>query len=183
MIFPMIPNTRLAINAAVLAVAMLGLAYASVPLYRLFCQVTGFGGTTQEGLVAPGAVAGEHEITVFFNADTDPNLNWTFKPSQRSISVKVGEQSLAHYVAINNDKASVAGHAVYNVVPHGAGAYFVKIACFCFEKQTLKAHQRVDMPVSFYIDPEILNDPEMKDVRTITLSYTFFPQETNSTEK
>ncbi len=169
-------NGRYAVNAAALAVAMVGLAYASVPLYRLFCSVTGFGGTTQEGTKAPGAVAGEHEITILFNADTDPNLNWTFKPLQRSIRVKVGEQSLAHYVAINNENKPVTGHAVYNVVPHGAGPYFVKIACFCFTKQTLKEKQRADMPVSFYVDPEILNDPEMKDVRTITLSYTFFQQ-------
>lgn len=169
-------NARLAANALALAVAMLCFAYASVPLYRLFCQVTGFGGTTQEGKHAPGAV-GEREITILFNADTDPNLNWTFKPQQRKMRVKIGEQSLAHYVAINNDNTPVAGHAVYNVVPHGAGPYFVKIACFCFTKQTLKAHQRADMPVSFYIDPSILSDPEMKDVGTITLSYTFFLQE------
>lgn len=168
-------NTVLAVNAAVLAVAMLGLAYASVPLYRLFCQVTGFGGTTQEGRAAPGAV-GAREITILFNADTDPNLNWTFKPQQRQMKVKIGEQHLAHYLAINNDDVPVSGHAVYNVVPHGAGPYFVKIACFCFEKQMLAAHRRVDMPVSFYIDPEILTDPEMKDTHTITLSYTFFPE-------
>lgn len=168
-------NTRLAINAAVLAVAMLGLAYASVPLYRLFCQVTGFGGTTQEGKVAPGAV-GEREITIRFNADTDSALNWNFKPGERETKVKVGEQGLTYYVAENNDNTPVTGHAVYNVVPHGAGAYFVKIACFCFENQTLKPHQKVHMPVSFYVDPDILKDPEMKDVHTITLSYTFFAQ-------
>lgn len=168
-------NTKLALNAAVLAISMLGLAYASVPLYRLFCQVTGFGGTTQEGLVAPGAVAG-HEVKVRFNADTDPNLNWNFKPGEREMKVKVGEQSLSYYIAENKDSASLTGHATYNVVPHGAGQYFVKIHCFCFENQTLKPGQKVHMPVSFYIDPAILNDPEMKDISTITLSYTFFPQ-------
>lgn len=172
----MTPNARVAANALALAVAMLCLAYASVPLYRLFCQVTGYGGTTQQGVHAPGAM-GAREITVYFNADTDQNLNWTFKPRQRKMRVKIGEQSLAHYEATNNDDTPVTGHAVYNVVPHGAGPYFVKIHCFCFEQQTLKARQRVDMPVSFYIDPAILNDPEMKDIGTITLSYTFFPQE------
>lgn len=172
----MTSNIRLAINAAALAVAMLGLAYASVPLYRLFCQVTGFGGTTQEGAVAPGAV-GDRRITVYFNADTDPALNWTFKPGEREVSIKIGEQGLTHYVAVNNDATPSTGHAVYNVVPHGAGQYFVKIHCFCFENQTLKAHQKADMPVSFYIDPAILNDPDMKNIQNITLSYTFFAQQ------
>lgn len=169
-------NTRMAINAAALAVAMVCMAYASVPLYRLFCQVTGFGGMTQEGIAAPGAVS-QREITVLFNADTDPNLNWDFHPLQRELKVKIGEQALAHYVAVNRNGAPVSGHAVYNVVPHGVGPYFVKVQCFCFTEQTLKPHQRADMPVSFYIDPEILNDPEMKNVGTITLSYTFFPEQ------
>ena len=170
------PNTRLAANAAALAVAMLCLAYASVPLYRLFCAVTGFGGTTQEGAKAPGAIAGEHEITVRFNADTDKNLPWKFAPGQREMRVTVGEQVLTHYVAENISNQPVTGHAVYNVVPHTAGAYFVKIHCFCFENQILKPKQRVDMPVSFYIDPAILQDPDTKDIRSITLSYTFFAQ-------
>lgn len=169
------PNTRLALNALALAVAMLALAYASVPLYRLFCQVTGFGGTTQEGKHAPGAVGNRH-ITILFNADTDQNLNWDFKPGERQMQVKIGEQSLTHYVAENRDNVPVTGHAVYNVVPHGAGQYFVKIACFCFQQQTLKPHQKVNMPVSFYVDPAILTDPEMKGIGTITLSYTFFAQ-------
>jgi cytochrome c oxidase assembly protein subunit 11 len=168
-------NTRLAINAAILAVAMLGLAYASVPLYRLFCQVTGYGGTTQEGVHAPG---GEHNRTILvqFNADTDPALNWSFKPGEREIRVKIGEQGITHYVAENKDNEPVTGHAAYNVVPHQAGQYFVKISCFCFTNQTLKPHQKVDMPVLFYIDPAILKDPELKDLGSITLSYTFFEQ-------
>lgn len=169
-------NARLAANAAALAVAMLCLAYASVPLYRLFCQVTGFGGTTQEGLKAPGAV-GNNEMTIFFNADTDASLNWAFKPGERKVRIKIGEQGLTHYVATNNDPNPSTGHATYNVVPHAAGQYFVKIHCFCFENQTLKGGQTVNMPVSFYIDPAILNDPELKNTRTITLSYTFFAQQ------
>lgn len=167
-------NFSLALNCAILVIAMFGLAYASVPLYRLFCQVTGFGGTTQEALVAPGAVSG-HVINVRFNADIDPALPWEFKPGERQMRVKVGEQSLTHYVAYNKTNSPVTGHATYNVVPHGAGAYFSKIHCFCFENQTLQPRQKMNMPVSFFIDPAILNDPEMKDVRTITLSYTFFP--------
>ena len=162
-------------NAAALAVAMLMLAYASVPLYRLFCAVTGFGGTTQEGLKAPGAV-GNDEITIRFNSDTDKNLPWKFAPGEREIKVKIGEQGLTHYVAENMSNQPVTGHAVYNVVPHAAGAHFVKIHCFCFENQTLKPKQRVDMPVSFYVDPAILTDADAKDIKTITLSYTFFEQ-------
>jgi cytochrome c oxidase assembly protein subunit 11 len=168
-------NLRLAMNAAALAVAMLGLAYASVPLYRLFCQVTGFGGTTQAGISAPGAAEG-HTITVRFNADIDKDLPWKFAPGERAVRIKIGEQGLTHYVAENLSNQPITGHATYNVVPHGAGQYFVKIACFCFENQILRAKQRVDMPVSFYIDPAILNDPEMKNTREITLSYTFFKQ-------
>lgn len=172
----MTPNSRLAINAAALAVAMLMFTYASVPLYRLFCAVTGFGGTTQEGKHAPGAVLGEHEILVRFNADIDKNLPWKFAPGEREVKVKIGEQGLTHYVAENLSNQPVTGHAVYNVVPHAAGAYFVKIHCFCFENQTLKPKQRVDMPVTFYVDPAILNDPDAKDIHTITLSYIFFKQ-------
>jgi len=169
-------NTRLAANAAVLAIAMLGLAYASVPLYRLFCQVTGYGGTTQEGIKAPGGVEG-HYITVKFNADTDKDLNWEFKPGERQIRILVGEQGLTHYVAENRDNKPVSGHAVYNVVPHMAGQYFTKIDCFCFTNQTLAAKQKVNMPVLFYIDPAILSDPEAREISEITLSYTFFAQE------
>lgn len=171
----MSPNLRLAINAAVLAIAMVGLAYASVPLYRIFCQVTGFGGTTQVGKHAPGA-KGDRIVTVRFNADIDPALNWDFHPGEHEMKVRVGEQSLTHFVAENHENIPVTGHAAYNVVPHEVGSYFVKIACFCFTNQTLQAHQKVDMPVSFYIDPEFLTDPEMRDIDTITLSYIFYPK-------
>lgn len=171
-------NTRTAINAGVLAVAMLGMAYASVPLYRIFCQVTGYGGTTQLGLHAPGAV-GDRVLTIKFNADTDKGLDWAFKPGEREIHLKIGEQGMTHYVAENLDNKPVTGHAVYNVVPHAAGQYFVKIECFCFTNQTLKPKQKVNMPVIFYVDPAILKDPELQDTRTITLSYTFFPADTD----
>ncbi len=152
---------------------MLLLAYASVPLYRLFCQVTGYGGTTQEAAHAPGHVL-DRVITVTFNADTDPALPWDFKPGESRHKVKVGEQAMTWFLAHNRAKTAITGRAVYNVVPFKAGAYFVKIQCFCFKEQTLGPDERAQMPVSFYIDPAIMDDPEMADVKTITLSYTFF---------
>ena len=166
-------NTSLALNLGALVVGMTMLAYASVPLYKMFCQVTGYGGTTQTASHAPDRVI-DRSITVDFNADTDPYLHWEFAPGEKKHNVKVGEQALTFYVAHNLEKRAVTGRAVYNVVPHKAGAYFVKVDCFCFKEQMLKAGQKVHMPVSFYIDPAIMDDPEMKDVKTITLSYTFF---------
>jgi cytochrome c oxidase assembly protein subunit 11 len=167
-------NINLALNLLAIVVGMLLLTAASVPLYRLFCQETGYGGTTQEARRAPGKIL-DRLITVEFNADTDPNLPWTFAPGDVAQVVRVGEQTLTHYVATNNSDTPVTGRAVYNVVPFKAGQYFVKIECFCFKEQTLAPHQRANMPVSFYIDPAIAGDPEMADVKTITLSYTFFP--------
>jgi len=166
-------NKNLALNLAALAAGMLMLAYASVPLYRLFCEVTGYGGMTRTATSpAPGALA--KSITIAFNAETDPNLPWEFAPEKRLQKVHIGEQSLAFYRAKNLSNKPVTGHAVYNVVPHQAGAYFVKIDCFCFREQTLAAKEKVNMPVSFYIDPAILDDPDLKGIETITLSYTFF---------
>ena len=153
---------------------MAGLSYASVPLYQWFCQVTGYGGTTQKADKAPGA-AGERTITVRFNSDTAPGLRWAFQPEQRTITVKVGAEELAFYSARNKSKAAVTGTAVFNVTPAKAGQYFNKIACFCFDEQLLKPGQTVQMPVSFFIDPAILKDRNLDDVDTITLSYTFFP--------
>ena len=156
---------------------MVGLAYASVPLYRLFCQVTGYGGTTQQAARAPGALsgpAGERLITVRFNADTSSKLPWLFKPSQKEVSVKLGEQALAFFEATNRSKEGTSGSAVFNVTPLKAGKYFNKIACFCFDEQHLEPGQAVDMPVTFFIDPEMVKDPNLDDVDTITLSYTFF---------
>jgi cytochrome c oxidase assembly protein subunit 11 len=172
-------NTSLALNLAALVMGMVMLAYASVPLYRLFCELTGYGGTPREASHAPDRVY-NHTITITFNADTDSSLPWEFKPVQKSLKVKVGEQTLAHYEARNLSGKPVTGRAVYNVVPFAAGPYFVKIECFCFKEQTLKPHTRVDMPVSFYIDPAIMDDPDMKNVKTITLSYTFFAIKTGS---
>lgn len=164
----------MAINLAAVVAGMALLAYASVPLYRLFCQVTGYGGTTAESAANTGPVF-NRKIKITFNADIAPDLDWEFKPGQPKIQVKVGEQSLTYYTARNNTDKPLVGHATYNVVPHKAGPYFAKIECFCFTEQTLKPGEQVNMPISFYIDPAIMEDPQMDDVQTITLSYTFFP--------
>ena len=150
-----------------------GLTAAAVPLYQIFCQVTGFGGTTQVVAEAP-AVAAERLITVRFNADVGRDLPWTFKPDQRAITLKVGETGIAVYTAENTLDAVIAGSAVFNVTPHKAGRYFSKIACFCFDQQLLGPGERVEMPVTFFVDPSIMADANLEDVNTITLSYTFF---------
>ncbi len=152
---------------------MTGLAYASVPLYRLFCQVTGYGGTPARADAVPQAVS-DRVIRVSFTADVAQGLGWRFQPSQRAIELKVGENRLAFYAAENLEKVAVTGQATFNVSPDVFGPYFTKVACFCFTEQTLQPGQRVDMPVSFFIDPAILDDPQMKRLNEVTLSYTFF---------
>jgi cytochrome c oxidase assembly protein subunit 11 len=159
---------------ATLFAGMVGLTAASVPLYRLFCQVTGFGGTTQVGAEAPGAVGGE-TVTVRFNADTNRQLGWSFQPVERSIVVPVGEPALVYFRAQNLTARDTIGTATFNVTPLDAGQYFVKVECFCFTEQSLAPGQTVDMPVQFYVDPAILDDVDLDQMRTITLSYTFFP--------
>ncbi len=161
-----------------LAVGMVGLAYASVPLYRLFCQITGFGGTPQMQLGAngPGAI-GNQQFKIFFNADISAHLGWEFKPHQRSVSVRAGEDKLIAYEARNLTSAPLTGTATFNVTPEGAAQYFVKTQCFCFERQTLTPGQNMDFPVMFYLDPQILQDPDVDNLREITLSYTFYPAE------
>ncbi|MEW5705166.1 MAG: cytochrome c oxidase assembly protein [Pseudomonadota bacterium] len=160
-------------SLAFLVVGMVGLSYASVPLYRLFCQVTGFGGTTQQAATAPGA-AGGRVITVRFNSDVDPGLPWAFQPMQHAVRVRVGEDKLAFYQATNRSNEAIVGTAVYNVTPMKAGLYFNKVQCFCFNEQRLNPGESADMAVSFFIDPDILQDPNLDDIETITLSYTFF---------
>ena len=169
-------NRRLAIALFGFAAGMVGLAYASVPLYELFCQVTGYGGTPQVATAAPGA-SSDKKIAIRFDANTNPKLPWKFKAAQTEMTVKLGEQTLAFYEAQNLGGKDVTGTAVFNVTPLKAGPYFSKIECFCFTEQTLTAGQRVDMPVQFFIDPEIFTDPDTKDVTTVTLSYTFYPAE------
>lgn len=166
-------NRSLVLNLLALVVGMTLLAYASVPLYRLFCEATGYGGTPRQGVYAQGQVL-DKTITVAFNADTDPNLPWQFRPGEAKRTLRIGEQGLTYFVAHNKSNQPITGRAVYNVVPHLAGQYFVKIACFCFTEQTLQPGEEVNMPVSFYVDPAIARDPDLKNLHTITLSYTFF---------
>ncbi|WP_439817391.1 cytochrome c oxidase assembly protein [Zavarzinia sp. CC-PAN008] len=166
-------HTRLGLIVGAVPVLMLGLAYASVPLYELFCRVTGFAGTPVRAALAPGAV-GDRKITVRFDANTDPGLPWRFHAEQATMTVAVGEDRLAFYKAENLTDGPVMGRATYNVVPEKASPYFAKIACFCFDEQTLQANQSVDMPVSFFIDPAINDDPNLDGLTTVTLSYTFF---------
>src|SRR5690606_31557032 len=162
-----------ALPLAGIALGMVMMAYAAVPLYQLFCQVTGFGGTTQVATAASEEVL-DREIVVRFNADVNPALPWTFQPEQREARLKVGEQGLAFYRAVNNGTEPVIGTATYNVTPLKAGLYFSKIQCFCFTEQRLEPGESMDMPVTFFVDPSIADDPNLNDVRTITLSYTFF---------
>lgn len=153
---------------------MLGLTAAAVPIYRLFCQVTGYGGTTQRAERAPEQ-AGERIIKIRFDADVAQGMPWSFAPAAREIEVRVGEQTLAFYRAHNSGRRPITGTATFNVTPAKAGPYFSKIDCFCFTEQVLGAGQGADLPVSFFVDPAILDDPDTRDLQSITLSYTFFP--------
>ena len=166
-------NRTFGITLATVAVAMVGVSFAAIPLYRVFCAVTGYGGTPQIGAsVAPGAT--RQNIRVRFNANTNPNLPWDFAPVQEEIRLPLGEEQLAFYTARNLASTPVTGVALYNVTPDTVGKYFHKTACFCFNQQTLAAGQKMQFPLSFWVDPAIANDPNTADVRTITLSYTFF---------
>ncbi len=166
-------GTALALFAVV--GGMVGLSFASVPLYALFCRVTGYGGTPViEADRANGAVS-ERTIRVSFDANTNRDLPWRFRPVQGEVTVRLGEEVLAHYMAQNLSERTVTGTATFNVTPFKAAGYVNKVECFCFTEQTLGPGQTVDMPVLFHVDPAILDDPNVKDVRVITLSYTFFP--------
>lgn len=156
------------------AILMLGLAYASVPLYRIFCQKTGFGGTPQVAVDFPRRLA-DRVLKIRFNADVNPGLPWTFKTCQKEMTLQVGALGLAFYEVKNRSSKPLWGMATYNVTPEKAGAYFNKVSCFCFEQQQMEAGLHTDLPVQFFIDPAFADDPSMKDVSTITLSYTFFP--------
>nr|WP_240309470.1 cytochrome c oxidase assembly protein [Sphingomonas ginsengisoli An et al. 2013] len=154
---------------------MLGVAFACVPLYRAFCQATGFGGTPRRAEVAPGAVAGE--ITVRFDANINAALPWEFRPEQNTVTIHPGEKTQISYFAHNNSPRVTTGRAAFNVSPDLAGQYFSKIQCFCFTEQTLRPGQKAHMPVVFFVDPQIRKDPATKDIHEITLSYTFYPVE------
>jgi len=173
-------NQYTALTVVGIVVGMLGLAYASVPLYRLFCQVTGYGGTPQiVESQGQGAIL-DRTIKVRFNADVNSSLDWKFKPIQREVKVRLGEHALIAYAAENNGTDKVVGTATFNVTPLKAAPYFNKVDCFCFTEQELAAGEAVDMPVSFFVDPAILDDPNTQEVTTITLSYTFFKAQDKS---
>ena len=167
-------NRRVALLASGVAVAMLGLAFASVPLYRIFCQVTGFGGTTQRAEAAP-QVASASSVSVRFDANTSNHLAWSFHPAQTTMNVKFGEQAMAHYRARNTSNETITASAIFNVTPPNAGVYFNKIQCFCFTEQTLKPGESIDMPVVFFVDPDMIEDPDAAGIKEITLSYTMYP--------
>ena len=169
-------NRRVALMAGLLAVAMLGLGYAAVPLYRLFCQVTGFGGTTQRIDEAQAAtikpVAGK-TISIRFDGNVASGLPWEFRPDAVTDTVEIGARDMTTFYARNMSGRPITGTATFNVTPEQAGKYFTKIQCFCFTEQTLAAGQEVHMPVLYFVDPAILKDPDARDIEQITLSYTF----------
>jgi len=171
-------KTRRDIVVALVCGALVGLsigaAYAAVPLYSLFCRVTGFGGTPQVASSAPGQVL-DRKVTVRFDANVNRGLPWRFEPEVPSIDVRLGEVVTVYYNVVNQSARDTAGLASYNVTPPQTGGYFTKINCFCFTEQHLKAGERREMAVVFYVDPALANDPDQADLNTITLSYTFYP--------
>lgn len=173
-------NQRVGFIALLAAFAMLGLGFAAVPLYDMFCRVTGFGGTTQRATAAEANLAermalsaGAPTISIRFDASLARDMPWEFRPKQVTDTVQIGQRDMAVFVAKNLSSEAVTGTASFNVEPEQAGIYFNKIQCFCFTEQTLQPGQEVDMPVLYFIDPAALDDPNMKDVEQITLSYTF----------
>ena len=166
-------NTAVAGGLLLAIGGMVGLSFASVPLYRMFCAATGYAGTPQiGGADGPGASGGT--IVVRFDANTSPSIPWAFKAGIPSVKAKLGEENLAYYVGRNNSGRAITGVATYNVTPDKVGRYFHKTACFCFNEQTLASGQEMQFPLSFWVDPAIATDPATRDVHTITLSYTFF---------
>ena len=171
-------NTRTVVICLSVVAGMTGLAYASVPFYRWFCQVTGFDGTPRIADATPDAdTISDRVIRVRFDANVAPGLPWDFKPTERYVDIRVGDVGLTAYTATNLAKYNSRGHSTFNVTPEKAGKYFAKVACFCFADQPLAAGETREMPVNFFIDPAILTDKFASDITEITLSYTFFPQD------
>lgn len=168
-------HRKVALLLSALVVGMVGMAYAAVPLYDLFCRVTGYGGTTNTADVAPAAAI-DRSMTIRFDSNINRGLDWEFKPVELSQEIKVGESGLAFYQARNLSDETLVGTATYNVTPQSAGYYFNKIDCFCFTEQVLRPGEVVDMPVTYFVDPEIEDDKNLDHVTTITLSYTFYPK-------
>ena len=173
-LFPNLQGAKRTVVQLVTVVVVMGaLSWASVPFYSWFCKVTGFGGVTNVVETASDVIL-DRDMTIRFDGSTDPSLPWSFKPVQREMTVKIGQTALAYYEATNTSSRPVAGQATYNVVPYEAGGFFDKIECFCFTEQVLQPGETVVMPVSFFVDPAIVDDRDAKYVHTITLSYTFF---------
>ena len=166
-------NTRVVIVLVLVGLTMLGVAYGSVPFYRLFCKFTGYGGTTQRAQIA-SANKSERTVTVTFDTNVDKNLPWDFTPDAHSITVKLGETAHISFHAHNRSDKPVTGMSTFNVQPDKAGSYFNKIQCFCFDEQLLAPGQTAEFPVEFYVDPAMAQDKDTDDVTNITLSYTFF---------
>ena len=174
-------NRAVGFRAALFGLVMLALAFAAVPLYRVFCQVTGFGGTTMKAEAAPGAVAGQ--IGVRFDANIDPALPWKFEPMQETVRIHPGARTTIYYDATNYTARATTGQAIFNVTPEIAGKYFSKIECFCFTEQTLRPGEKARMPVIFFVDPKLRDDPDTRHIDEITLSYTFYPVENPETHR
>ncbi len=166
-------NATVAVICVGVFFGMVGLSFAAVPLYQLFCQVTGYGGTTQRAEEASGTIL-DREIIVSFDSNIAPGLNWDFKPKQKKVRVKLGQVTEIMYEAKSLAPQSTTGTSTFNVVPFEAGSYFNKLDCFCFTEQPLRAGKKIDMPVVFFIDPDLDKDENLKHIREITLSYTFF---------
>ena len=171
-------NRRTMLTMAGVGLSMLALGFASVPLYRIFCEQTGFGGTTMraDANVQVQEAAG-HTMSIRFDSNVQPGMPWQFYPEHRTDTVTVGRKDMAIFIAKNMSDKPVTGTASFNVTPSQAGAYFTKIQCFCFTEQTLQPGEEVRMPVLYFVDPKILDDPDNKDTQQITLSYTFYPVE------
>lgn len=169
----MTPKNRTGLMLLGVVVTMTSLSFAAVPFYSWFCQVTGYGGTPSVAAQSSETVV-DRWITVRFDANTDPGMAWEFKPRQAQMKLRIGENALAFYEAYNPTDRVIAGQAAFNVAPELAGGYFTKVECFCFTEQVLQPNERVVMPVSFFVDPEMLNDIDARDIAEITLSYTFF---------
>ena len=172
-------NLKITFSLIFLVSFMFFLTFAAVPLYKLFCQVTGYGGTPKIVNFKDQIDISEKKIKIEFNSDVNKKLNWSFKPEQRSMESKIGDSILAFYKAKNNGNKSITGIATYNILPFEAAKYFNKVDCFCFEDQTLEPGEEVVLPINFYIDPKILDDPSVKHLNSIVLSYTFFQSDVN----
>jgi len=174
-ILPQSENFKTLTYLLMIVAAMVGLAYASVPLYKLFCQVTGYGGTTQVTNNKSTDLVYDHPIRIRFDANVNSSLDWNFEPENSVVEIYPGEEVVVNYLATNLSPVATTGTSTFNVTPNKAGPFFMKLDCFCFIEQTLQVGESVSMPVRFFVDPEIINGQNTVDVREITLSYTFFP--------